>query len=217
MPGDTCPVDSRSRSPLSRRTGESQLPDLEEKLAGPCFATRLIPFGGLEHQVRIVRKTALGYALAFCDLDIGGKERLWQYIADRLGPSDDCPFCGQRFAAFPARCKTCGWDLVFDRQNYFEYREKTAVFKRLETKVGELPVAQLQKLIDFVDVDLPEGKDRWGDGGVRGDKQAMLQVFSKIRKVAKTDLSVLILGESGTGKEFTALAIHERRSPRKAR
>ena len=49
-----------------------------------------------------------------------------------------------------------------------------------------------------------------------GTSPAMLQVFSRIRKVAKTDLSVLILGESGTGKELTALAIHER-SPRKAK
>jgi transcriptional regulator with GAF, ATPase, and Fis domain len=38
----------------------------------------------------------------------------------------------------------------------------------------------------------------------------MKEIFSKIRKVAPTDIPVLILGESGTGKELTALAIHER-------
>jgi transcriptional regulator with PAS, ATPase and Fis domain len=38
----------------------------------------------------------------------------------------------------------------------------------------------------------------------------MKETFSKIRKVAPTDVAVLILGESGTGKELTALAIHER-------
>jgi transcriptional regulator with PAS, ATPase and Fis domain len=38
----------------------------------------------------------------------------------------------------------------------------------------------------------------------------MKEVFVKIRKVAPTDVPVLILGESGTGKELTALAIHER-------
>lgn len=40
----------------------------------------------------------------------------------------------------------------------------------------------------------------------------MLDVFSKIRKVASTDIPVIILGESGTGKELTALAVHERSS-----
>jgi transcriptional regulator with PAS, ATPase and Fis domain len=38
----------------------------------------------------------------------------------------------------------------------------------------------------------------------------MLEVFSMIRKAARTDMSILVLGESGTGKELTAKAIHER-------
>ncbi len=43
----------------------------------------------------------------------------------------------------------------------------------------------------------------------------MQDAFAVIRKVATTDVSVLILGESGTGKEMAALAIH-RLSARRA-
>ena len=47
-----------------------------------------------------------------------------------------------------------------------------------------------------------------------GISAGMKQVFETIRKVAKTDASVLILGENGTGKEVVARALH-RNSSRK--
>ena len=49
-----------------------------------------------------------------------------------------------------------------------------------------------------------------------GTSMRMREVFSGIRKVASSDVSVLILGESGTGKELAARAIH-RLSQRKGR
>ncbi len=42
-----------------------------------------------------------------------------------------------------------------------------------------------------------------------GTSQAMRPIFAAIRKVAATDVPVLLTGESGTGKELTAKAIHE--------
>jgi two-component system NtrC family response regulator len=44
--------------------------------------------------------------------------------------------------------------------------------------------------------------------GMLGASPQMQEVFAKIRKVAATDVAVLIVGESGTGKELAARAIH---------
>ncbi|SRR6266545_5158297 len=41
-------------------------------------------------------------------------------------------------------------------------------------------------------------------GGMIGNSAAMCDVFARVRKVAPTDSTVLILGESGTGKELEA-------------
>ncbi len=49
-----------------------------------------------------------------------------------------------------------------------------------------------------------------GFGGMIGQSPGMLSVFETIRKVASTEVSVLITGESGTGKELVARALHEK-------
>ncbi len=45
-------------------------------------------------------------------------------------------------------------------------------------------------------------------GGIIGQCAEMQQVFSTIRKVAASDVAVMISGESGTGKELVARAVH---------
>lgn len=49
---------------------------------------------------------------------------------------------------------------------------------------------------------------RFGD--IIGSSERMQDIFRKIRKVAPTDISVLITGETGTGKELIAAEIHRR-------
>ncbi|MCG1041953.1 sigma-54 dependent transcriptional regulator [Mycetohabitans sp. B8] len=59
----------------------------------------------------------------------------------------------------------------------------------------------------------PQSSSRSREGRMIGTCEAMLKLFDKIPRIARTDAPVLISGESGTGKELTAIAIHER-SPR---
>lgn len=47
-----------------------------------------------------------------------------------------------------------------------------------------------------------------GFDGIIGRSARMQEVYRLVRKVSKTDATVLIIGESGTGKDLTAKAIH---------
>ena len=55
-----------------------------------------------------------------------------------------------------------------------------------------------------------------GDEEILGDSPAIRRIFDTMRRVARTDVTVLITGESGTGKELVARAIHAK-SPRRHR
>src|SRR5215212_902030 len=57
-------------------------------------------------------------------------------------------------------------------------------------------------------------EDKFSFGGILGSNTRMRAVLEKIKLVAATDSTVLILGESGTGKELAANAVHQN-SPRR--
>lgn len=63
--------------------------------------------------------------------------------------------------------------------------------------------------------DLKEAlEEKFSFGGILGANTRMRAVLDKIKVVAATDSTVLILGESGTGKELAANAVHQN-SPRR--
>jgi DNA-binding NtrC family response regulator len=91
-----------------------------------------------------------------------------------------------------------------------EYHQKTSLLEDLRSKARQLSSDQLRRVVDLLDPDVsrPSTVDAFPE--FVGASPIMKEVFVKIRKVAPTDVPVLILGESGTGKELTALAVHQR-------
>lgn len=175
------------------------------------FAKFHLPgYGLLEQNVRTIRKNPRGMAISFYNLDPVAKNKLWKYILEHLINLEECPYCGEKYGLTPQLCRNCGWRLEFNSPIYFEYHEKMFLLKKLCSKAENLNADQLRRMLHFLDGDILKG---WPSGDFRefvGTSKAIREVFSNIRKVAPTDVSVLILGESGTGKELTALAIHER-------
>ncbi len=53
-----------------------------------------------------------------------------------------------------------------------------------------------------------ELKQKWGFDEIIGRSPRMLEVYSMMKRVMNTDISVLLEGESGTGKELVARALH---------
>ncbi|MCA9713147.1 MAG: sigma 54-interacting transcriptional regulator [Myxococcales bacterium] len=73
--------------------------------------------------------------------------------------------------------------------------------------------AQLLNELKSETADLQDRLERNRFGQIIGACPQMLDVYKRVRKVAATDIGVLITGETGTGKELIAHEIHDR-SPR---
>ncbi|MBN1553994.1 MAG: sigma-54-dependent Fis family transcriptional regulator [Phycisphaerae bacterium] len=93
----------------------------------------------------------------------------------------------------------------------FDYVEKPLNLDELRVIVSRAAEMTAQKRTIH---ELRERLDeKFGFGNIIGSSPAMLKNLDVVRRVAPSDIPVLILGESGTGKELVANAIHQN-SPR---
>jgi len=98
------------------------------------------------------------------------------------------------------------------QQGAFDYIEKPldldelriVVRRAAEDTAQKRAIADLRKRLD----------EKYGFDNIIGQSPSMLRVLDMVRRVAASDIPVLLLGESGTGKELLANAVHQN-SPRK--
>jgi len=93
------------------------------------------------------------------------------------------------------------------QEGAFDYIEKPIDLDELRTVVGRAAeltaqrrtIRQLRERLD----------EAYGFENIIAQSPQMVRILQTVRRVAASDLPVLILGESGTGKELLAAAIHQ--------
>lgn len=174
------------------------------------FAIRpVLPAAGeVELRARLVRRCEKGAAIRIFYSDKKTMQALWEHIKGRLAPGDTCPYCGHPDDSREGSCERCNLYLNFAKESYLERHIENTFAQRLNIRLNRLNLEHIDKIIDFVDSKLLKIQHRSPDREFIGTSEGMLSVFAMIRKVAPTEMSVLLLGESGTGKELTAKALH---------
>ncbi len=171
--------------------------------------------GEFEMLGEVIRKDKKGIIVKFHNVNRDTKINLWDYIKDNMAETATCPYCGKEIGRRMRNCEKCGWSLDFYSPDYLVQHEKESFVSRLSSKSKVFNLEDIYRILNFIDVEiLGIGKSMEINEEFVGSSKAMLDVFSMIRRVAPTDLPVIISGENGTGKHLTARAIYER-SPRK--
>lgn len=88
----------------------------------------------------------------------------------------------------------------------FDYVQKPFEIEEMEVKVEK--ALELKRLRHELDYLRHEQQETYDFDRIVGNSQALQQVLTVVRKVAKSNSTVLIRGETGTGKELIAGAIH---------
>jgi two-component system response regulator HydG len=93
------------------------------------------------------------------------------------------------------------------QEGAFDFIEKPLDLDELRAVVGRAAENTAQRKVIR---ELRERLDeRFGFDNIVGGSDATLKILDTIRRIAASDIPILILGESGTGKELIANAIHQ--------
>ncbi len=148
----------------------------------------------------VARLLAKPFDIVVTDLRLGGEKSGLDVLAAATG---HCPGAKVILITAHASVQTCRTAL---QQGAFDYIEKPLDLDELRTVVSRAAQDTAQRRII---AELREQLDeKYGFENIIGHSPAMLRVLGTVRRVAPSDLPVLILGESGTGKELLANALH---------
>jgi Cdc6-like AAA superfamily ATPase len=186
---------------------------LKQKVVGLRY--KLPKHGEFDMLGKVIYKDKHGVAVQFYNVNRDTKLKLWDYIKENISVEKTCPYCSAEVTQKVNKCNVCGWSLNFYSPDYLVHHEKESFLNRLTMRSRELSIEDICKILNYIDVEILGIGKSWDiNEEFVGSSIAMLDVFSKIRKIAPTDRTVLITGENGTGKELTARAIYERSTRR---
>jgi formate hydrogenlyase transcriptional activator len=114
---------------------------------------------------------------------------------------------------------TAGWDdRTVGRVQLIAEILACAIHRRLQTRALRSREMQLSQLSTQLESEAlyhrEEIQTLSGFDDIVGDSPVLREALDRVREVAGTDATVLLLGETGTGKELFARAVHDRSSRR---
>ena len=82
------------------------------------------------------------------------------------------------------------------------------LMERIETALALTNKQKKQDSPKTEDAETPHPEEEFDRSHIIGKSKALMEVLETIKRISKTNASVLITGESGTGKELIAEAVH---------
>ena len=191
---------------------------VEGETDGVDHLTRLRLFIGEQNQLElpatVIWKERNKSHLGFYYDDEEAVNHLWSYIRHSIEEKikkEICPYCGRPVPDDLDECPFCHLSLKLTDDYLVSHTKKTFIH-RLSQHLKNLNGNGHLHLLNLIDREILKEKGEEAVEEYVGTCRQMLTLFSLIRKVAPTEMPVLLLGESGTGKELAARAIHERSS-----